>query len=189
MRRLVARIVFVLVWIDIWILYLLGKAVNWLVEWGIARIRLERAVVLVYALVTTFDGTRKFITHSELVSNRLGDVSLLVLNLWNSFMFWEVERTENHRARRRCSLGFFASRIAVLTLWVITLMIFTFSREAYLLVMQCTALVLIIYLLSVGDGGGEPGRRKQLALDKLKEMFGSEWMPEPAPQQIYGGTR
>jgi hypothetical protein len=162
--------------------------VNWLVEWGIARIRLERAIVLVYALVTTFDGTRKFIDHSDLVS-RLGDASLLALNLLNSFMFWETDRTENHRASRRYSLGFFATRIAVLTLWVTTLLIFAFSREAYLLVMQCTALVLIIYLLSVGDGGGEQGRRKQLALEKLKQMFGSEWITKPAPQQVYGGTR
>lgn len=183
MRRLVARILFVLAFIDVCILHFLGRAADWLVEWGFPRIRLERAIVLVYAFVTVFDSTRKLITHSEIVE-RLGDASLLVLNAWNSFMFWHTERTESHRVRRRYSLGFFAFRIALLALWASALVIFAFSRNAIFLVMQATALVLIVYLLSTGDGG-EPGRRKQLALEKLKELFGADWMPEPAPQ---GGT-
>jgi len=39
--------------------------------------------------------------------------------------------------------------------------------------------VAIYYLVSL-PSGGEPGRRRKLALAKLKEMFGTSWVPVPA---------
>lgn len=53
------------------------------------------------------------------------------------------------------------------------------KRDA-LLVAGNLCYVLVIYSTDL-PSGGEPGKRRKLALAKLKELFGG-WMPEPVPE-------
>jgi hypothetical protein len=97
--------------------------------------------------------------------------------MWDMHSKTSAERQECHAAlvpvRIFCRVG--SQCFVALSIMLLGLKICTASVA---LLVEAASVALFLALISISSDG-ENGKRRRIALAKLKELFGVEWMPEP----------
>lgn len=160
-------------WIDDRLLALTAWVVEWLEEWfSVSQARLELSIVVAYAF------GRVLLVVGVLAEQGEGPIWLLVV-LSVYFVWWmrHSRRRSVHLLLRIHWIGvlmrfmflffFLADLPGLVTGWNLYRSGDTFSD---------LSLALFVYVISVSSDG-QSGRRRKMALAKLKELFGPLWVP------------
>lgn len=152
--------------VDVYLLLAMHYTILFLIEWfSFSRKWIERAMIGVFATLWfaqpfPFSYSWKFF---------FGAINIA----W----FWSLHRkSDKQRIIYMISWPFIGLRLTYLALHVLD----CFGKIGLLWAVQDLLFVVIIYATSI-PGGGDPGRRRKLALDKLKELFGTSWISRPIP--------
>lgn len=169
------RIFRIAISIDLGLLRLTLAATRLLWEWaGIARRRVEQGLIVVYVAIFTM---------VNLLDRQRWAIAFVVLV---GFVMWRQHREpETRRMYRLLSIAGIASRVVMdlllLPLVAILLLCPPFHWRYALNGIANLAFLGFNYVVVLPNDDGERGRKSKLAAAKLKEMFGTSWIPQPSP--------
>ena len=164
-------------WVDVRTLYAAQCVLVWLVEWlSVSQRKLERVVIFSYLI-------------TEPVYLRMKPASsmwfvVLVEIIWGALLFGWHRHTDKERWQRLLAADGSGLRVFYLACWLLLLAsLYPARHEAWVFVEAFASGLRLaaLYFTSLPESG-QPGRRRRLALDKVKAMFGTSWMPQPVPE-------
>lgn len=155
---------------------------KFLCEWAsVTRRKLERAAVVIYLSGMTIWAMNNLRYHSSYWF--LGIIFIGGIGRWFS------DDSDAQRVHRMMSSFHSAYRI-----FLVASLVFDLGADAivhmhwnfwYEWAFDTGWGMIVFYeYLSALPSDGDPGRKRKLAMDKIKEMFGTEWMPETVPQPL-----
>lgn len=156
----------------------------WLTEWlSIAQKRVEQYIIGQY--------TFAMVTGSMLLMRKLpGILCMILILLWMGPVSWMVSmhRTpDSVRMRQLFDIRYLVMRLVALVLYVGLAQMEITVRPVHLgevfYAVGYVSNILMIYITTL-PSSGNPGEKRKLALSKVKELFGTDWVvnPEPMPQ-------
>lgn len=162
---------------DLWCLFQLKRALIWIEEWfSICQKRVEQALIVIYFLTVIPGPFRK--------SYHLQGTLLAGLCVLLGAIFWQWHRKP--AALRMAMVAI--PQLCIGRVLIIQLFLVGFDIAIHLTakitvfdileMVRQTTYALIVYVTTISTHG-EPGRRRKLALEELKKMFGTDWIPRP----------
>lgn len=175
--------------VDVFLLKQMLGLLRWGTEWlSLKRVWMERGMIVGYS--ACFIGNTVFGLHGD-IQHRSRNlefsamVCCIALYLLICQWMWRRQKlSEAERVRRLLSMEGMASRIYALLLAVLfSLLELAPPRRWYDVLVPAGFgfYVAFEYAISLPEDG-ERGRKRKLALAKLKEMFGTSWITAPVPQ-------
>lgn len=143
----------------------------WLEEWlGISQTTAERAMIVVYIAITNFDHTR----WGDFDQARWG-VSLI-----SGIMMWLMHISAHREPPSVFVCVIRGSLQIVLLLAVVLSTLLAPHRWTDVAVISAHLVFMVFWYSTAFRSNGQRGRRRKLALDKLKALFGDlGWLPAP----------
>jgi len=108
---------------------------------------------------------------------------LTAVDIWIATSMWSaMETSDSHRLRQLFSVpGMFYRLLMVgVSAWVWSIYCWGYRArgDAFFAIAE-TGLAVFILAITLARNGEPGGRKRKLALEKLKAMFGTSWMPVP----------
>jgi hypothetical protein len=156
---------------DAWCLRRIEALLAWLEEWmSISQPRVEQGLIVIY--ITLLNTGRKFTTTFITLQ--------IICSLGIALMMWWLHRRPAavREASKRSSMSAMV-RIFFQTWFLLLVVVCTVSRPIDYQDIAMYLDYLLFFLMNDISSKGKPGRRRKLALEKLKELFGSAWIPKP----------
>ena len=158
--------------VDLWLLIAIDNAVVFFVEWsGARRVRVERGLILLWG--GCFSLWVIFWMHR-------GWYWLLLFVVGGMWAMWDLpEASGSMRLHRMLTKT--VSRLFS-TVWLGCLMAIAClppRQLTYLLVVAAHIFGILFEYSIAMPKSGDPGRRRKAEIARLKELFGSSWIPEP----------
>ena len=145
----------------------------WLEEWlSLSQSQVERALIFIYSVLSLEMSYSRASTPDTLL------ILIVVFTMWNMHRTPDVirmGRTDRGWSVIRCLVQMWIGIAIALCLATITKQNVPGSTGNLIRQIDYT---LFIFSISVSTKG-DPGRRRRLAWDKIKELFGTEWIPKP----------
>jgi hypothetical protein len=148
---------------------------RWCHDWlSLEQRRIERSVIFLWLYVAI----------SADIIGRFW-IGLLIEPFIAFSMLTIAPRSDSERMRRRKDSGWLMIRLAIQFLFVfyITFDLLSPTKISMIEMLRHVNAFLYAFLMySIAIGiDGERGSKRKLALAKLKELFGAEWIPRPLP--------
>jgi len=167
---------------DHWCLGNTRATLLWIEEWlSLSQRRIEYMMILFYGFTA---GISVVVSAIRPYGSSLVGMSIFMFALivWSMFRMSNVpDVVRKHRSNDDISLIRLALQILMWGAVVWEVVVFHRTHAPIVDLAEPARnvdYVLFVYSISVSTKG-EKGRRRKLALEKLKELFGTDWMPKP----------
>lgn len=152
---------------DVAVLVGLNKAILFAMEWlSVPRAKIEQSMIVAYFVCTVGNAWPS-----------TGRWMLIAIQLPIVGWMWFMHRRPS-ATRSMLLLHLVSARVISLTVFTGMCAVIAWMRwPAWGYTIAMNMLYAAIYYAVSLPGGGEPGKRRKLALAKLKEMFGTSWVP------------
>jgi len=161
--------------VDLRILLVLKWILDWMNDWlSLSRSKVEVGTIWIYGVTNVY---------SVWPSRHLG--ILLALTGLMTFMMWNWHRQPKAaRSVIHWGVGGILGRIAALILFGFSAAVVLCTPPHHWLQDSAGAIsmisyVLFLYILALPDDDGQRGKKRKMAITKLKELFGTSWIPQP----------
>lgn len=159
---------------DQWCLAKLETFLVWLEEWfSIPQKTVERALIVIYLAIFVLPPSNHARSATFICAFCLGYMMWILHQRPQAVRF--LTRRNKTSAILRLSFQFWCGFV------VFRCLLSLFHRLDDITNAILVIDYLIFFYMIDLNSEGTPGRRRKLALAELKKLFGTEWIPEPAP--------
>jgi hypothetical protein len=165
---------------DSWVRNCVKDALDWLNEWfSISQKMVERTLIGIYAIASVMMISGVYISHLHTSYVWIW----AILQLWMIFILYmyHIDSSTMRRIKHNNSI----SALSRMTWYFLILFAALPPYKQWLmdigLPISDMTFLLVLYVVSV-NSDGQRGRKRKLALAKLKELF--SWLPEPVPEGV-----
>lgn len=164
------------------------RAVQWAITFSIelfswSRVWIERGLMIANA-ISMISMDASIVASEHAWTGWM--LALVVVQSVMGFWMWTIHTIpESSRVIRLLSADLVIARVGLICFVpMFTFLVFYDSHTIGLFRLAGhILLVVFIYACSLPNGG-EKGKKRKMAIEKLKEMFGTSWMPEACPQPV-----
>jgi hypothetical protein len=167
---------------DEWCYKRLEAILLWMEEWfSISQSAVEQFLILLYVILELAGSI--YDVHSFL-HHRYGLTAAVALSM-GTMMYFLHRRPPAFRQISRQNIVSFYMRVFlqvfVVEFSILNALLPLHQLGTYLTSLQYYVWTVFFYIMDISSNG-TPGRRRKLALAKLKELFGTSWVPKPVPE-------